>query len=316
MANQPKISILTSLFRSEKYLASYLKEVKKQSIFTECELVLVLNEASNLEKKIAKQFDQQNPNQCQLHFVDKVETLGASWNRAWKSSGAPLLAIWNVDDRRSNSSLADQHDAMRANPDWALCYGDYIRVSEYGTDEGKRKQTPFFSPVQFRRAFPQGGAFWLLRKDVAGKLGYFDEQFQVAPDLDYSFRTVEASLKMGRVDTMLGYFTDAEEGLSTRDGARQSSIERTAIQLRYGVFDKVRSEFQKEAHNYQITDFLNFGDWISLENVLPGHKDAIARRKPLWLLGGLRNFLRKLLKAIGILEWLYSLQNKYIGREL
>ena len=69
----------------------------------------------------------------------------------------------------------------------------------------------------FRRAFPHGGAFWVFRAELHGMIGYFDEQLAAGPDLELSLRIAMQKLKMGRVDGLLGYFTNEGLGLSTRD---------------------------------------------------------------------------------------------------
>lgn len=312
----PQLSILTSVFRGEKYLHPFLEQLRNQSIFARLEFVLVLNEPSVLERKLARSFAKQYPGQAHLLVVDPVETLGASWNRAWRSARAPLLAIWNVDDRRVPDSLERQVGALNSYSDWALCYGDYVAVADYGQETGKRRYTPAHSRRFFRRAFPQGGGFWVFRKAIAEQIGYFDEQFQVAPDLDLSIRMAVAGLQMGRVDGTLGYFTDAEEGLSTRDGAARSSVERTAIQLRYGVYDKVRPELVEDAQAYRLDEILSFEDWRPLEGYLPHYRDYLKSRRWLRRAGNLRNAMRGLFHKMGVLDWLYGLQERYLKREV
>lgn len=316
MVFRPRISILTSLYRSEAYLASFLEEVSAQSLFSESEIVFVSNEGSREEKELLAEFQGRHPQQVKLMGVEPVETLGASWNRAWRSAAAPYLAIWNVDDRRFPDSLERQVLAMETHPDWVLCYGDYLLAAQYGDEIGQRRHTPPYSPRYFRRAEPQGGAFWVLRGDIHGQLGYFDEQLHVGPDFEYSARIAEAGLRMGRVDGLLGTFTDAEQGLSTRDGAQDSAVDRTAIQLRYGAFDKVRTEYVEAARRYRRDEVLNAGRWKGIEDFLPGHKRRLKARRPLWLLGKVRNALRVALARMGLLDRLYGWQRRYLKRDL
>ncbi|MQC26247.1 MAG: glycosyltransferase [Chloroflexi bacterium] len=316
MAFAPRISILTSLYRAAEYLPQFLDEVQAQTIFDVCELVLVLNDPEDEEEKLAADFQRKYANQVKRLRVSPVETLGASWNRAWQAATAPYLAIWNVDDRRLADSLERQAAALEAHPDWQLCYGDYLLVAHYGDDLGQRRHTPRYSPRFFRRAQPQGGAFWLFRAGLSAELGYFDEQLRVGPDFDYSARLASRGLRMGRVKGILGYFTDAAQGLSTREGAQPSAIDRTAIQLRYGVYDKVRPEHLEVARRYRLDAVLSFGEWQPLETYLPGYARTLHLRRPLWLLGWLRNKARALLRRLGILDGLYALQRRYLKREL
>jgi hypothetical protein len=277
---------------------------------------MVLNEPNAEERKLTRDFRDLFPNQVQIIEVAKVETLGASWNRAWFASRGPLLALWNVDDRRMPESLERQVKALDEHREWALCYGDYVAVPEYAEEEGIQRHTPQYSLRYFRRAFPQGGAFWVYRRTIGKQIGYFDEQFEVAPDLDLSIRLAVSGFSMGRVNGLLGYFTDAAQGLSTRDGAGLSAVERTAIQLRYGIFDKARPEHLGGAYEYRLNEIQNFGEWQPLDHYLPDYEDYLRKARRFAPLGYLRNGLRNFLQRIGLLDWLYQVQRRLLKREL
>lgn len=312
----PSISVLTSVYRGEKYLASFLDNLQAQTIFPELELVLILNEANPGELKTAKQFGRRFPEQVQVLEVTQVESLGASWNRGWLSARAPYLAIWNIDDRREIDSLQRQLTTLEAEPDSVLCYGDYVAVPSYGERQGTRRNTPLYSVSHFRRAFAQGGAFWLLRKTVADNIGWFDEQFRVGVDMEYSFRIAANALSMSRCEGLLGYFTDAEQGLSTRQGVHEALVERTAIQLRYGVYDKVRRDLMDEARRFRLGEVQTAGKWLPLTRYVPHYSDYLARQKNLWFVGTVRNGGRKLLQKIGILPMIYRIQERFLKREI
>jgi hypothetical protein len=114
----------------------------------------------------------------------------------------------------------------------------------------------------------------------------------------------------------LGYFTNNAQGLSTRDGAKRSAIERTAIQLRYGIFDKVQAPFRKEAQEICADQIKSLGDWHDLNKYLPNYENYLSLRRPLYILGWLRNLLRNALGKIGLLAPLYRLQEKFWRREI
>lgn len=316
MAFSPSLSVLTSVYRGEEFLSNFFQNLRDQTLFPELELILVLNEPSTTEKRLIKDFQLRYPEHIGILFVHRRETLGASWNRAWKVSRAPYLAIWNVDDRRKVDSLQRQLAAMEQNPDWVLCYGDYLAVPEYGEEEGILRDTPTFSPGHFRRAFAQGGAFWLFRRNLFELVGYFDEQFLVGPDMELSFRMAVKGLDMGKCAGLLGYFTDAAKGLSTRDGASTSEIERTVIQLRYGVFDKVDRSLLDKIGSYKLDAIKQESSWIPVSAYLPNLASSLQWRKPLWIIGFLRHWFRAALERLGLLEYLHSAQDRYLKREI
>jgi len=298
------------VYKGEPFLAAYCVELEKQTLFPELEIIFVCNEPSVNERKLVNSFWDNYPDQVQLLEVPR-ETLGASWNRAWAAARAPLLAIWNIDDRRLPDSLERQIGAMRGSKA-VLCYGDYMLVKKYGTEEGLVRKTPEYHSGHFSRAYAQGGPFWIFRRELGDKIGYFDEQFRVAADMDLSFRIAANQLPMGRVDGVLGYFTDAQQGLSTHAGGQEAILERTAIQLRYGIFDKVRRDLLPAVEHFRLAEFQNFGQWRPVTEVLPSYGAFLRMRKPLWLLGHARTMMRSLLARVGLLSWLH----KKLGREL
>ncbi|HLE73603.1 MAG TPA: glycosyltransferase [Anaerolineales bacterium] len=312
----PTVSLLTSVYQGEDYLSSFFEQVQTQTIFPELELVLVMNEPSSKEKQLANDFAVRNPAALQVLTVPLRETLGASWNRAWRASRSPYLVLWNVDDRRVIDSLQRQLATLEQNPAAVLSYGDYVTVPAYGREEGVRRHTQAYHTGHFRRAFAQGGAFWLFRREVADQVGYFDEQFQVGADLEYSFRLAAKGLQMTRCEGLLGYFTDASQGLSTREGAIVAAVERTVTQLRYGVFDKVRKDYLDEARKMRLDAVKNAETWIPLGDYLPEHASYVERRKWLWLVGRMRNAVRNGLQSIGLLPLLYRAQEKHLKRDI
>lgn len=250
---QPRVSIITSCYRGERYLASFFDQVVAQSLFPRVEVILVHNEPTPEEIAIVHHFHDQHPTNIQHLIVQPVESLGASWNRGWKASTAAYLCIWNVDDRRTPDSLERQIEYLEKHLEVVMTYGDYVTVSEYGLESGWYRVTPAeFDRKLFTREFPQGGAFLVWRKSLSERIGYFDEQFKGGADFDLSVRIALHDLITARTEGCMGYFTDAEQGISTREGASIAAIERTVIQLRYGIFDLVRWEHLAAAREYWI----------------------------------------------------------------
>lgn len=312
----PSIGVLASVYKGEAYLPGFFENLQAQTIFPELELVLVLNLPSAREKQLCRDFAAKHQKQVQVLLAPRLETLGASWNRAWRAARAPYLAPWNVDDRRTVDSLHRQAVALDAEPQAVLCYGDYLRVPQYGAETGERRTTPAYTPGHFQRAFAQGGAFWLLRAAVSEQAGYYDEQFRIAADMDYSLRLAALGLPMVRAEGLLGYFTDAAEGLSTRQGASEAALERTALQVRYGVFDKVDPVLEAAAREFRLDAVAQGNDWLPLRHFLPNLDHYLARRQPLWALGRLRYAVRNALQRRGWLPRLHAWLARWLKREL
>jgi len=121
-------------------------------------------------------------------------------------------------------------------------------------------------------------------------------------------------LKMGRVDGIMGYFTDEGLGLSTRDGSPASDAK--MIYMRYAAYDKVRNKINGQLINLDIDLILVNKKKIPLSNYLPDLVNYRLVRKPLWVIGYLRNLLRTIARKLGLLEAIYYLQKRFIRRDI
>ena len=76
------------------------------------------------------------------------------------------------------------------------------------------------------------GPFFMFRKSALKKAGMFDEQLMSGADYDLALR-LAFNGKGLHIPFNLGYYLNDGHGLST--GSRKQPIERTVIELRYGV---------------------------------------------------------------------------------
>jgi hypothetical protein len=95
------------------------------------------------------------------------------------------------------------------------------------------------------------GPFFMFRKSLIEKCGYFDEQLRSGADFDFAVRATHHANKIGYSKSILGYYLDEGKGLSTRGDGLQE-VERTVIELRYGILDKVDHKFVERANQYDI----------------------------------------------------------------
>lgn len=308
----PSLSIITSLYRGAKYLPGFFEQIAVQTIFDDCELVLVHNDPTDEELAIVGSFDALHPGKIN-HIQVEREPLARSWNRGWQAAQGDVIAIWNVDDRRMPTSLAQQVANLLDNSS-VFSYGDYIEVRAYGAEAGVRRTTPEFERKHFSRSFAGGGAFMVFLKLLGETIGYFDESLKTASDYDFSLRVALNGLNMCKTPNVMGYFTNAAEGLSTRDDV--AIIERTVLQMRYAIYDKVRWQYQKQAEIYALNEIEVMETNYPLMQFVPELDTYRARHRYLWIFGWVRNIVRGLLRGLGILRLVYWVQDKVIGREV
>src|SRR3954452_13404607 len=100
----PRVSLLASTYRSQRFLDAWLSSLEAQTIWPEAELVVVANDPEPDEQRAFAAFAARHP-QVRLQEVPR-ESLYRSWNRAIAAAEGPVLAIANVDDLRTPSGLA------------------------------------------------------------------------------------------------------------------------------------------------------------------------------------------------------------------
>jgi glycosyltransferase involved in cell wall biosynthesis len=258
------ISIITSLYRCEKFLEAFLNHFFKIENLHECELILVHNDSTQEEMKIINQYNWQRVHK--VHLQIEREGLYSSWNRAIKAAQGKYIAIWNVDDIRTPDSLLSQKEALD-NSTAAMCYGDFYGTSLYGPNKQR-----FFQYCEFEN-FKNGslrhhviGCFPMWRKEIHEKLGYFDEQFKLVGDYEFQLRVV-ANYKMVKARSILGYYLEFQPHKLSSNHFLQDT-ERAVVEFRYKYYDKVLMHTLPFTFRYKREKFQNFGNWYKISDVV------------------------------------------------
>lgn len=233
-----KISIITSLYKSIKYLEAFINNYLEISNLKDTELIIIHNEATPEELAVINIYSPLIPNLI-YQKVD-LEGLYTSWNRAIKLSCGKYLAMWNVDDRRTPYSLAEQSRVLDTNKDCMIVSGNYYKVFNYGDETGYYKKDPVKKSNINPTPKCNNGCFLMWKRDLHEEIGYFDEQFKISGDVEFWYR-VTSRYKALPTNVVLGFYLRINDtGLSKQKD--RSDIEHEVIRIRY--------------HNLFITNFL------------------------------------------------------------
>jgi len=289
-----RCSILLSTYRSDSFLAEWIRSIRQQTIWPDLEVIIVANEPSTKEKELLSDFARIIPGRIHWETVSR-ESLYRSWNRAIERSSAPLLAIGNADDLRFPDSLQQQIEAMESHEKALFCYGPFFTSSFFpdlpDPDSTNRLvPVPAYDPVEFTRSMCLG-PFLVWRKNASPSTRFFDEQFQSGGDFDFTIRLALHGHGI-RMDKPLGCYYNAGLGLST--GSSQP-IERTVIELRYGIYDKIDYRWAAKASRYNILNLLHQGEWLPVRQFVPDYDHFLDQRYDQWHRKGISRFMRRLL---------------------
>lgn len=286
---------MSSCFRGAQYLPGFLDSVARQEGLEWIEVVLVLNEPGGLEMKLCADFDRSFPNVLRQLVVNPVEPVSVSMNRALAASTCEYVAIWNVDDLREDDSLLRQVEALDSKSRAGVAYGDMVLVKRYGSRIGPKTNAPPFNRRDFMRSFYLS-AFPMWRRELCASAGLFDEQLHSGADFDLAVR-LAAHTDMVKVGGVLGYYLNACSGLSTC-GSLQP-IERTVVELRYGIFDKVDRQWLGSAREYRIGEILYGGVWHPVTEFIPDYEGFLRSRQRLWWLNAAYQARRQATRHLG-----------------
>lgn len=249
-----EISAISPCYRMKDYIEIFLDRLPRQTFFTRMEVVLDHNEPEKSEVELVKKFQKKYPGRLKHIIVKKVDPIGTSMNRCIYNAKGKFLTIWNVDDLRTNNSIELQYNQIKKDKEVGFVYGNYTIVKKFGFTEGKFINHKNFDKNELIKSMILG-PFFMFRKKLCRKIGFFDEQLLQGADFDFAIRLALAS-KGKMIFENLGYYLNAQKGLSTKPNSLQP-IERDLICMRYGIFEKIENNNVPYFMNYEIKSFLN-----------------------------------------------------------
>jgi len=274
------VSLITSCYRGEKHLPRFFESVLSQSIASRIEVVIAHNEPTENELRLIQAFTDQFEGSVKHLIIPQRENYSRSWNRCVKQASADLLAIWNVDDVRTPSSLEDQARLLLEREHIDFVFGNFRVINEPRSTQGILIDVSKVPQEHWSHSGMLLGPFFMFRKSICDKIGYCDEQLEVAADYDFAIR-LALNTKGAVTDSELGSFLDIKEGLSTKHESLVLA-ESLIVELRYGIYKRVNYQFIHATSRYNIPYIKQNGEWAPVADLVPGYQDLIDARFERW----------------------------------
>lgn len=272
-----KVSTITPCFKMGKYIKLFLEKLPEQTMFNDLQVVLDYNEPTNEELKLVEEFSEKYPGKIKLLISDPVIPIGASMNKCIENSDGEYLCIWNVDDLRTHHSIEVMTKALDENLDADFVYGNYTIVSRFGSKDGFYLNTSVTRSSEYTRGMVIG-PFFMFRKRLLEKSGLFDEQLVSGADFDFAVRLAIHGRGI-HIPDHIGYYLNEGLGASTRADGKQP-LERTVVELRYGIVDKFNEhgkEYEEKAREYDIDHIVVSGQRIPISQYVTDYHNFIER---------------------------------------
>ncbi len=239
LASEPKVSIITSIFDGDEFIEGFLADIVQQTLFDECELILINAASPGNEEEVINKYCARYPN---IRYVklEKDPGIYAVWNHAIKISSSAYLTSANLDDRSKFDAL-EKHVALLEEDDSIdLIYSDYM-ITELPNETFDNNhyrwvtEAPEFSPKNMYRCLPGPRPVW--RKSLHKRFGYFDESYSSSGDYEFWNRIVSKGAKFKKLSEacILYYFNP--NGISTNQDESKATVraaEDLKIRQQYG----------------------------------------------------------------------------------
>ena len=224
------ISIVTSLYKSEKYLPKFFKSVKKvhtglKKNKIHFEHIIIANDISKEETELIKK--------SVLNFkliTTPRETLYASWNRGVENSIYKYTTFWSVDDFRFTYAFINGIKKLENGYD--ATYFPYI-YKRYVWILGIKilAMIKIVNPIKYNRElFIKGmyaGPHFIFRKSIFETNGTFNETFKIAGDFDWWSRLAKNNFKIIKTCSLSGIFNNDGRTLSGSKNSLQKKENET-----------------------------------------------------------------------------------------
>jgi len=290
------LTVLTTTYKSTKYLSAYFKAVFNLDNLEQIKVILLMNEPDDDEKKLVNFFCQQQPEVFRIIEINQRESIGASINRGLLLADTYYVSLLDVDDICVPNSFVRQISTLNRYPNVDFTYGDFMTVSRQGATQGKYVEAIEFDPVEFTRGC-YASPTQVFRTHLINRIGGFDEQLKSGGDFDFQVRAA-ANCIFKKTPGLMLYYTKYP-GSGSASSSILQPIERTIVELRYGIFDKIDYRYIKHVREYHIAEIYLYGSWHPVCQFIPDYQKFIQDRE--------------YLKPIGVRKYRIAQYKRYVS---
>lgn len=327
---KPRVSIITSVYNGDEFIEGFLKDITRQTIFDQCELIMINANSPGHEEPIIKESMSKHPN-ILYEKIPKDPGMYGVWNHAIKMASADLITNANLDDRSHPKALEILVGELDAHPDIDLVYSGYLTThvsnDTYENNHATlRNDPPEFSMANMSYCLPGPRPVW--RKSFHQRYGFFDETFISFGDYEMWVRAASLGSKYKKVPGFHTLYYLNPKGLSTdldENKTDQRMLETARITKLYGhLFNSIPGSGAQETYlaiyNTGIQQRKNNETDLALESFLKAYAALPLRAEPLYQCAKIYrekgNVLFGYLLAKYALSHPYPAEDLYVEREV
>ncbi len=204
--SSPKISVLMTVYNSEKFLESAISSVLQQT-FTDFELVILDDCSADSSWSIVERFAAQD---TRIVAIKNEKNLGGceNLNKGLRLLRGKYMARHDNDDVSLPDRLQKQFDFLEAHPEVGIVGGSIEIVDVDGKKIGKRTYNLSDSDIRRKifRYSPFAHPLVMMRKSILDQVGcFYNASFAPADDYELWFRMGKITKFANLPDVLLKY---------------------------------------------------------------------------------------------------------------
>ncbi len=266
------VSIISALYKSERYLARYLLRARSFAKYLSekrfpFEIIIVPTRPSPNELVLLEAV--KNEPWCKILPFDELG-LYKAWNVGFTFARGDIMGPWNVDDIRFPSAIIEAQELADRGADvvyFPFTLKRYITLGPISFPLITRKvegEVLHFEKRKFETTMTAGPHF-MFSKRAYKNTGPFDEQFKIAGDFDWCARAAAMDLKFSLAKEFSGVFRVDGKGLSA--GANRTlQAENNIIYLRHNAKEKISAGLETIMDSYQVGKLKINGQWQDINS--------------------------------------------------
>lgn len=223
----PVLSIITSIYNGDRFIEYFLDDIVKQTIFKDCELILINAASPGNEEPIILDYLNRYPNII-YKKLEKDPGIYAVWNIGIQLSRGEFITNANLDDRLAHNCHETFLKSLQQNPNVDLVYSDaYITHFPNENFENNQHHTrsnlPEFSKETIKQhCLPNAHPMW--RKSMHTKYGYFDEKFKHSGDWEMWLRAAKQGAIFSKIHGIYALHFANPRGLSVSNSENKETL--------------------------------------------------------------------------------------------
>jgi hypothetical protein len=244
----PLVSIITSKFKGDDHIESFLDNMINQTAFDSCELIIVDPTPGPPCRAIVDA--QQKYKNIIYKKIENDPGIYGCWNIAIKLSNGKYITNANLDDKRADTHIEHHVRFLEKNKDIDLVYSEAYTTEKdfenYYNNSAQGRVYPIkeFSKENMVKCLP--GCMPVWRADIHSNNEFFDETFMSAGDWEMWLRAIKNGSEFYKLPGVYGLYYLNPNGMSTNF---EKQKERFYEEKR--VFNKYKDIFGNEAEKFE-----------------------------------------------------------------